>query len=58
MSLVVNSPPGTTQTIADVKKTLLNEFQKPSLEDQYMNELFEIRQKLGDFVWEIDQRFK
>jgi hypothetical protein len=29
MSLDVNSPPGVTRTIADVKKLLINEFQKP-----------------------------
>jgi hypothetical protein len=23
-----------------------------------MNEMIEIRQKLGEFVWDIDQRFK
>jgi hypothetical protein len=43
MSLAVNSPPGTTQTIPDMKKLLINEFQKHSLEDQYMNEMIEIR---------------
>jgi hypothetical protein len=58
MSLVVNSPPGVTRTIADVKKLLINEFQKPSSEDQYMNEMIEIRKKPGESVWEIDQRFK
>jgi hypothetical protein len=58
MSLVVNSPPGTTRTIADVNKLLINEFQKPSSEDQYMNEMIEIRQKPGESVWEIDKRFK
>jgi hypothetical protein len=58
MSLDVNSPPGATRTIADVKRLLINEFQKPSLEDQYMNEMIEIRKKPGESVWEIDQRFK
>jgi hypothetical protein len=58
MSLVVNNPLGVTRTIADVKKLLINEFRKPSSEDQYMNEMIEIRQKPGDFFWEIDQRFK
>jgi hypothetical protein len=58
MSLAINSPPGTTRMIADVKKLLINEFQKPSSEDQYMNEMIEIRQKPGESVWEIDQRFK
>jgi hypothetical protein len=37
---------------------MINEFDKPRLEDQNMNEMIEIRQKLGEFVWEIDQRFK
>jgi len=58
MSLAVNSPPGTTRMIADVKKLLINEFQKPSSEDQYMNEMIEIRQKPGESIWEIDQTFK
>jgi hypothetical protein len=58
MSLDVNNPPGTTRTLTDVKKLLINEFQKPSSEDQYMNEMIEIRQKPGESVWEIDQRFK
>jgi hypothetical protein len=58
MSLATNNPPRTTRTIADIKKLLINEFQKPSSEDQYMNEMIEIRQKLGESVWEIDHRFK
>jgi hypothetical protein len=43
MNLAINSPLGTTQTIADVKNILINEFQKPSSKDQYMNEIIEIR---------------
>jgi hypothetical protein len=58
MILAENSPPWTTRTIGDIKKLLINEFQKPSSEYQYMNEMIEIRQKLGESVWEIDQRFK
>jgi hypothetical protein len=58
MSLVANSPPGTTRMIVDIKKLLINEFQKPSSEDQYMNEMIEIRKKPGEYVWDIDQRFK
>jgi hypothetical protein len=58
MSLAVNNPPGTTRTIVDIKNLLINEFQKPSSEDQYMNEMIEIRQKPRESVWEIDQRFK
>jgi hypothetical protein len=58
MSLATNNPPGTTITIANIKKLLINEFQKPSLEDHYMNEMIEIRQKPGESVWEIDHRFK
>jgi hypothetical protein len=58
MSLAANSPPGKTRTIGDIKKLLINEFQNPSSEDQYMNEMIEIRQKPREFVWKIDHRFK
>jgi hypothetical protein len=58
MSLNMNSVPGTTRTLGDIKKLLINEFQKPSSEDQYMNDIIEIRHKPGESVWEIDQRFK
>jgi hypothetical protein len=58
MSLDVNSPLGVIRTIVDVKKLLINEFQKPRSEDQYMNEMIEIKQKPSEYVWEIDNRFK
>jgi hypothetical protein len=58
MSLVINSPPRVTETIIDVKKLLINEFQKPRSEDRYMNEMIEIRHKLGESIWKIDKRFK
>ena len=48
MSLVANSPPGTTRMIGDIKKLLINEFQKPGSKDQYMNGMIEIRQKPRD----------
>jgi hypothetical protein len=57
MSLVVNNPPRVTRTITDVKKLLINKFHKPISEGQYMNEMIEIMKKLGDYVWDIDQRF-
>jgi hypothetical protein len=37
MSLDVNIPWGIANTIADVKKLLVNEFQKPSSENEYIN---------------------
>jgi hypothetical protein len=58
MSLDTNSAPRMTRTLVDINKLSINEFQKPSLEDQYMNDMIEIRQKLGESIWEIDQRFK
>jgi hypothetical protein len=58
MSLDANTAPGTTRTLTDIKKLFINEFQKMSSEDQYMNEMIELRQKLREFVWDIDQRFK
>jgi hypothetical protein len=56
--LVVNNPPGRARTIAYANKLLINEFHNPSSEDQYMNEMIEIRQKPGEFVWEIVHRLK
>ena len=50
MTLVVNCPQGVPKTIPDVKKLLVNEFQKPIKEDQYMNEMIEIRQKPGESI--------
>jgi hypothetical protein len=50
MSLDTNSAPGTTRTLEDIKNLLINEFQKPISKDQYMNEMIEIRQKLGESV--------
>jgi hypothetical protein len=41
-----------------VKRKLINEFQKPSSEDQFMNEMIEIKKKPGESVWEVDQKFK
>jgi hypothetical protein len=58
MSLAANSMPGTTRMIGDINKLLINEFQKLSSEDQYMNNMIEIRQKPREYAWEIDQRFK
>jgi hypothetical protein len=54
MSLATNNPPGTTKTIADIKKLLINKFQKPSSVDQYMNETIKIRKKPREFIWDID----
>jgi hypothetical protein len=58
MILAANSPPRTTRMTGDIKKLLINEFQKPSSKDKYMNEMIEIRQKPGEYVWDIDQIFK
>jgi hypothetical protein len=58
MSLATKNTPGTTRMIVDVKNILINEFQNPSFEDKYMNEMIEIIQKPGDYFWEIDHRFK
>jgi hypothetical protein len=39
MSLDVNNAHETTRTLKDINKLLINEFKKPSSEDQYMNEM-------------------
>jgi hypothetical protein len=48
MSIDVNIPPGTIRDLEEVIILLINVFQKPSSEDQYMNEMIEIIQKLGE----------
>jgi hypothetical protein len=50
MSLNVSSPQGVPNIIADMKKLLINKFQKPSSKDQYMNEMIEIRQKPSESI--------
>jgi hypothetical protein len=50
MSLATNNPLGTTKTIMDIKKFSINEFQKPSSDDQYMNKMTEIRHKTRESV--------
>jgi hypothetical protein len=39
----MNNSPGMTRTLVDIKKLFINAFQKLSSEDQYMNEMIEIR---------------
>jgi hypothetical protein len=39
MSLSMKNLQGAPKTVANVKKELINEFQRPSSEDQYMNEM-------------------
>jgi len=43
MCLDTNSASGMTRTLTDNKKLLINEVQNLSSEDQYMNEMIEIR---------------
>jgi hypothetical protein len=39
MSLYIKGALGMTRTLTDIKKLLINEFQKVSSKDQYMNEM-------------------
>jgi hypothetical protein len=43
MGLTINIPQEVPIIVADVKKELVNEFQRPSLEDHIMNEMIEIK---------------
>jgi hypothetical protein len=43
MCLDMNIVSGMTRTLVDIKKLLINEFQKLTSEDQYMNDMIEIR---------------
>ena len=44
--------------LADIKKSMIKEFNKPKSESQCITELKEIQQKIGESVWDFDQRFK
>jgi hypothetical protein len=43
MVFSTNNPTRTPTIVANVKRQLINEFQKPSSEDQFMNEMIEIK---------------
>jgi hypothetical protein len=58
VGLAINNTKGTPKSVVDVKIQLINEFHKPSLEDQFMNEMRDIKHKPGESVWEADQNFK
>jgi hypothetical protein len=58
MGLLVNNPTRAPTTVADVKKQLINEFKLSGSEDQFINDMIEIKKNPGDSVWEIDQKFK
>lgn len=45
MGITTNNPMGVPITVVEVKRKLINEFQKPRAEDQFMNEMIEIKQK-------------
>jgi hypothetical protein len=45
MGLSTNNPMRTPMIVEDVKRQLINEFQKPSSEDRFMNEMIEIKHK-------------
>jgi hypothetical protein len=45
MSLAINNPQGAPRKIIDIKKILIMEFHRPKSEDQFMNEVIEVRKK-------------
>jgi hypothetical protein len=50
MGLTVNNPMGAPTTIAEVKRKLINEFHKPSSEDQFMNNMIKIKHNPGESI--------
>jgi hypothetical protein len=49
---------GQTRTLAEVRKDLLKEFQKPKSKSQCITELKEIKKIMNELVWDYDQIFK
>jgi hypothetical protein len=58
MGFITNNPMGAPTIVVEVKMKLINKFQKPSSDDQFMNEMIEIKKKPGELVWEVYQKFK
>ena len=58
MGLSTNNPTRTSTTVEDVKRKLINKFQKPSSKEYFMNEMIEIKKKPRESVWEVDRKFK
>jgi RNase P/RNase MRP subunit POP5 len=50
----VKNTQGVSGTVKEIKHAFIIDFQRPKLEDQFMNEMIEVRQKPGDSVWDID----
>ena len=58
MSLTTNNTWGAPEKVAVIKQEFITEFHRPKLEDQFMNEMVEVRKKERESVWDIDQNFK
>jgi hypothetical protein len=58
IGLTINIPQGAPTTVAYVKKAIINEFQQPNSEDQFMNEMIGIKENIGESFSEFDQKFK
>ena len=58
MNLAVKNPQGALRTIVEIKQELITVFQRLKSEDQFMNEMIEVRLKPGEFVLDIDHNFK
>jgi len=43
MNIAVNNPQDALGTISKIKTTLITEFQRTQSEDQFMNEMIEVR---------------
>ena len=57
MNLEVKHPHGVLETVVEIKKAMIIEFQRTKLEDQFMNEMIEVRKKPEESVWDIDKKF-
>ena len=55
----IQVPMGTLEkTLDGNRQGMIEEFQKPKLEAQYITKLKEIKKFLNETVWDFDQRFK
>jgi hypothetical protein len=49
---------GQARSLTEIKRDLLREFQKPKSESQCITEIKEIKQQVGETMWDYDQWFK
>ena len=54
MKYKATMPLGQSRTLANIKKARLKEFEKPNLESQCITKINEIKNNIGESVWDYE----